>query len=77
MKIWNFKSKILKRGDKRCHYVGKINGFAKWVQKNLNRFNVVGTDGKDSFWPIPMKKGFDRRCVFQGKCSIFWGYACF
>lgn len=54
-----------KYGESASHYVGKINGFAKWVQKTLNRFNVVGTDGNDSFWPIPMKKGFDGRNGFE------------
>ena len=33
---------------------GTITNFAKAVQKKLNRFEVIGTDGTPSFWIIPM-----------------------
>ncbi len=33
---------------------GTITNFARAVQKKLNRFEVVGTDGKPSYWIIPM-----------------------
>lgn len=31
-----------------------ITNFAKAVQKKLNRFEVLGTDGKPTYWAIPM-----------------------
>lgn len=40
------------------HYNAKITNFAKWVQKKLNRFKVIGTDGKNTYWCIPMQKGW-------------------
>ena len=40
------------------HYNAKITNFAKWVQKKLNRFKVIGTDGKNTYWCIPMKRGW-------------------
>ena len=52
-------------GESATHYVGKINGFAKWVQKTLNRFQIVGTDGDVSFWLIPMKRGATTRNGFE------------
>lgn len=35
-------------------YNGTITNFAKAVQKKLNRFEVIGADGKPTFWIIPM-----------------------
>ena len=40
------------------HYNAKITNFAKWVQKKLNRFRVIGTDGNNTYWCIPMQKGW-------------------
>lgn len=40
------------------HYNAKITNFAKWVQKKLNRFQVIGTDGKNTYWCIPMQRGW-------------------
>ena len=40
------------------HYNAKITNFAKWVQKQLDRFKVIGTDGKNTYWCIPMQKGW-------------------
>jgi DNA polymerase III delta prime subunit len=34
---------------------GIITNFAKAVQKKLNRFEIIGTDGKPTYWIIPMK----------------------
>jgi hypothetical protein len=34
---------------------GTITAFAKAVQKKMNRFEVIGTDGKPSYWIIPMQ----------------------
>lgn len=39
--------------------VATIMNFGKSVQKRLGRFDVVGLDGKPTFWPIPMKEGRD------------------
>ncbi|PKP28705.1 MAG: hypothetical protein CVU02_00040 [Bacteroidetes bacterium HGW-Bacteroidetes-19] len=33
---------------------GTITNFAKAVQKKLNRFEIIGTDGKLTYWIIPM-----------------------
>ncbi len=44
-------------GEASTHYVGKINGFAKWVQRTLNRFEVSSTEGDMTYWPIPMRQG--------------------
>jgi len=33
---------------------GTITNFAKAVQKKLNRFEIIGTDGKPTYWIIPM-----------------------
>ena len=40
------------------HYNAKITNFAKWVQKQLDRFKVIGTDGKNTYWCIPMQRGW-------------------
>lgn len=52
-------------GESAAHYVGKLNGFAKWVQKTLNRFQIVGTDGDVSFWLVPMKRGATTKNGFE------------
>lgn len=52
-------------GESAFHYVGKINGFAKWVQKTLNRFEVYGTDGEVTYWLIPMKRGAHTKNGFE------------
>lgn len=41
------------------HYNAKIMNFAKWVQKKLNRFLVIGTDGEPTYWCIPMQNGHE------------------
>src|ERR1035437_7606148 len=33
---------------------GTITNFARAVQKKLNRFEIIGTDGNPSYWIIPM-----------------------
>lgn len=48
-----------KYGKPSLHYNGKITGFAKWVQRQLNRFRLVSLDGKMTYWCIPMEKGWD------------------
>ena len=47
-----------KYGKSSLHYNGKITGFAKWVQRQLNRFRLVSLDGKMTYWCIPMEKGW-------------------
>ena len=37
--------------------VATIMNFGKHVQKRLGRFQVVDEDGKNTYWPIPMKQG--------------------
>ena len=54
-----------KNGESAAHYVGKLNGFSKWVQKTLNRFQIVGTDGDVSFWLVPMKRGASTKNGFE------------
>ena len=46
------------------HYNAKVTNFAKWVQRKLDRFQVQDTDGKETFWCIPMKKGWDTKQGF-------------
>ena len=46
-------------GNSPKHYNAKIMNFAKWTQKRLNRFQVIGTDGEPTYWCIPMKCGHD------------------
>ena len=53
-----------KYGNKAAHYNAKVSNFAKWVQKKLDRFQIVGTDGSDTYWCIPMKKGWDTKQGF-------------
>lgn len=48
-----------KYGKPSLHYNGKITGFSKWVQRQLNRFRLVSLDGKITYWCIPMEKGWD------------------
>ena len=48
-----------KNGKTYEHYNAKVFNFARWVQKKLNRFQVLNTDGKETFWCIPMQKGWD------------------
>ena len=33
--------------------------FGKLVQNRLNRFQIIGVDGKTTYWPVPMKQGRD------------------
>lgn len=40
------------------YYSRKITTFCQWTQKKLKRFQVKGTDGKDTFWCIAMAKGW-------------------
>ncbi len=47
-----------KYGEPSQHYNGKVTGFAKWVQKELNRFNIKDTEGENVYWCIPMEKGW-------------------
>ncbi len=53
-----------KYGNKAAHYNAKVSNFAKWVQKKLDRFQIVGTDGSDTYWCIPMNKGWDTKQGF-------------
>ena len=54
-----------KNGKTYEHYNAKISNFAKWVQKKLNRFKVLDTNGKETFWCIPMQKGWDTKQGFK------------
>lgn len=55
----NHKSTCKALGDKYNvspqSYNSTITNFAKAVQKKLNRFEIIGTDGKSSYWIIPMQ----------------------
>ena len=52
-------------GNTAAHYNAKITNFAKWVQKKLNRFQVIATDGSETFWCIPMEKGWNTKEGFK------------
>ena len=55
----------LKYGKPAAHYNSKVTNFSKWVQKKLNRFRVMGTDGNETYWCIAMQKGWDTKQGFQ------------
>ena len=55
----------LKYGKPAQHFSAKITAFSKWVEKKLNRFHVVGTDGSDTYWCIVMQKGWYTPDGFQ------------
>lgn len=55
----------LKYGKPASHYNSKVTNFSKWVQKKLNRFRVIGTDGNETYWCITMQKGWDTKQGFQ------------
>lgn len=52
-------------GESASHYIGKINGFAKWVKSTIDRFQILGTDGNETFWLIPMQKGYEKKHGFE------------
>lgn len=52
-------------GESASHYLGKINNFAKWVKSTLGRFQIIGTDGNETFWLIPMERGFAKKHGFE------------
>lgn len=47
------------------HYNAKVMNFAKWVQKKLGRFQVIDTDGNDTFWVIVMQEGWNTKQGFN------------
>lgn len=53
-----------KNGKTYEYYNAKVTNFARWVRNKLNRFQVVDTDGKETFWCIPMIKGWDSKQGF-------------
>lgn len=54
----------LKYGNTAQHYNAKITAFSKWIEKKLNRFQVAGTDGSDTYWCIAMQKGWETKNGF-------------
>ena len=52
------------------HYNAKISNFARWVQRKLNRFKVLDTDGKETFWCIPMQKGWESKQGFVWQLRV-------
>ena len=48
-----------KFGGSPKHYNAKIMNFAKWVQKKLNRFQIIATDGEPTYWCVPMERGYE------------------
>lgn len=53
-----------KYGKLSKHINGKVTKFSEWVRDELDRFRVVDTDNKPTFWCIPMKKGWDSKHGF-------------
>lgn len=47
------------------HYNAKVTNFAKWAQKELGRFRVIGTDSNDTFWAIVMQEGWGTKQGFK------------
>ena len=54
-----------KYGNSPQHYNAKVTSFAQWVQKTLDRFQIIGTDGNVTYWCIPMKKGWNSKQGFN------------
>ena len=54
-----------KYGKPSAHYNIMVTKFSQWVQKKLNRFKVIGTDGSETFWCITMQKGWETKQGFQ------------
>lgn len=54
----------IKYGKTANHYNAKIRHFSEWVEKKLNRFQVAGTDGSDTYWCIAMQKGWETKNGF-------------
>lgn len=57
-----------KYGSDANYFSNKTRGFAQFVQKELNRFKVVSEeDLKDTYWSIPMEKGWYNKKKFIWK----------
>ncbi len=54
----------LKYGKPAQHFNSKITSFSEWIQKELGRFSVVGTDGNATYWCITMQKGWGTKLGF-------------
>ena len=54
-----------KYGNTYNHYNAKVTNFSKWVQKSLNRFKVLDSDGSETYWCIIMQKGWDTKHGFK------------
>ena len=54
-----------KYGNSHNHYNAKITNFSKWIQKELNRFQVLDEDGSATYWCITMQKGWDTNQGFK------------
>ncbi len=48
----------LKYGRHHQYFNRKVSAFSEWVQKELGRFQVLGTGGKPAYWSIAMKAGW-------------------
>ena len=55
----------LKYGNVPQYYNSKITNFSEWVQKELGRFRVVGTDGRPTYWCIAMQYGQSTQQGFE------------
>lgn len=55
----------LKYGNTSYYYNAKVTNFSKWVQKKLNRFQVLDKDGSVTYWCITMQKGWDSKQGFK------------
>lgn len=51
-------------GETPNYYLGKVNNFAMWVQKKINRFCIVDNEGKNNYWCIPMQNGWKTKQGF-------------
>ena len=53
-----------KYGHTPQHFNNQIISFSQWVQKEINRFQIIDTDGSQRFWPITMEKGWNKHKLF-------------
>ena len=54
-----------KYGNSHNYYNAKVTNFSKWVQKYLDRFQVLNLDGSETYWCIPMQKGWETNQGFK------------
>ena len=58
-------------GKKPASLNASIWQFGRYVQNRLNRFELIGTDGKSTFWPVAMGQGKPLKGAEEGSFECF------